>query len=174
MVGFTGDISTSKLNAIGKHAKATVSTATDQNGLNSVYTNFANQILSNFTVKNINFSETFPNNVDIVKVPEGFTKNGQTVTGVINNLGYTLVNGRFQLNQPVSFEIDLKFNNQGAYIISQSSTMTYTDLYNVNSSKNFNNINVQVNSAVTKISKIPIQFSRSIPQSQYNLFKRAN
>jgi Mg-chelatase subunit ChlD len=178
MIGFTTSANKNKLSTIAQHAKATVSTATDSNGLNSVYNSIADQIINDITVKDITFQESFANNIDVISMPEGFTKTTNastgitTVSGTLANLSFYKVNGVFKLVAPVTFNIGIKFKdgtNGSSTLLASNSQVTFTDYNNTPGSKNFNSLTVNVTPAITKISNIPVDYTRSMTKNQYYL-----
>ncbi|GLC31408.1 vWA domain-containing protein [Clostridium omnivorum] len=180
MVGFTSDINRGKLNTIAEHAKAAVYTARSQNDLNALYDAITDNIVNNFSINNVQFQETFSNMIEIVSLPAGLQKSANsdgttTVSGVIGNLDYTLVQtstvNYYKLNTPIEFSIDIKLKDgaSGTYSLSDVSKINYTDFKNQAGTRDFNKVNINATPTVTKINKAPIDFSRSVEKQQYTL-----
>lgn len=180
MVGFTSDINRGKLNTIAEHAKAAVYTARSQNDLNALYDAITDNIVNNFSINNVQFQETFSNMIEIVSLPAGLQKSANsdgttTVSGVIGNLDYTLVQtstvNYYKLNTPIEFSIDIKLKDgaSGTYSLSDVSKINYTDFKNQAGTRDFNKVNINAAPTVTKINKAPIDFSRSVEKQQYTL-----
>jgi Mg-chelatase subunit ChlD len=180
MVGFTSDINRGKLDTIAEHAKAAVYTARSQNDLNALYDAITDNIVNNFSINNVQFQETFSNKIDIVNLPAGLQKTVNsdgttTVSGVIGNLDYTLVQtstvNYYKLNTPIQFAIDIKLKDgaSGTYALSDVSKISYTDFKNQAGTRDFNKVNISVTPTVTKINNAPIDFSRSVEKQQYTL-----
>lgn len=180
MVGFTSDINRGKLNTIADHAKAAVYTARSQNDLNALYDAITDNIVNNFSINNVQFQETFSNKIEIVNLPAGLQKNVNsdattTVSGIVGNLDYTLVQtstvNYYKLNTPIQFAIDIKLKDDasGNYSLSDISKINYTDFKNQAGTRDFNKVNVVVTPTVNKINKAPIDFSRSVEKQEYTL-----
>lgn len=180
MVGFTSDINKDKLDTIADHAKAAVYTARHQNDLNELYDAITDNIVNNFSINNVQFQETFSNKIEIVNLPAGLQKNVNsdgttTVSGIVGNLDYTLVQNstenHYKLNTPIEFAIGIKLKEDasGTNFLSDVSKINYTDFKNQAGTRDFNKVNVIVTPTVTKINKAPIEFSRSVEKQQYSL-----
>ncbi|OPJ61512.1 vWA domain-containing protein [Clostridium oryzae] len=173
MIAFTRDTDISKMKDMAGHAKAQLSSARDEDGLNDVYDEISNQILNSFTVTSVNFREEFPANVTILDVPPGFIVDNDKhiVTGELTNLSYTLDGDVYKLSNQLDFTIDIKFDDKisGKYSLSPVSELFYTD-YNKHSNKaDFNTVNIKVSSAKEKISNAPIEFLRIIDKDEFAL-----
>jgi Mg-chelatase subunit ChlD len=177
MIGFTADIDKSKLDSIASEAAAQTYTARDAEGLTAVYNQIGDQIKNDYTLSNVTFEETFPNDVEVVssKLPEGFQISGQTVTGILPNIGYILNNGSYTIVNPISFNIVVKFKTIPAASpasLSDISKISYRDYLNNQTNqgyKNFNKVNVTVREAVQRVDKISLDFIGAVEKSSYNL-----
>lgn len=177
MVGFTADIDISKLTQITNSSKGQLSTARSSNGLDSVYSALATQILDEVVIDNVSFTEAYPSNVEIVSAPDGFTISGQNVTGKINNIRYTVINKglsneAYRLVEPVNFTVSIKYKDgsTGTNVLSGGvSNLSYRDFKGQTGSKTFNNLTFNVQSNVTKISQIPVSMTRSLSTNTYTL-----
>ncbi|NLM11480.1 MAG: VWA domain-containing protein, partial [Clostridiaceae bacterium] len=102
-----------------------------------VYEEIYEDIFVEFSVENVKFEETFPEGLEIVSVPEGFTVDGQTVTGNLSNINYlyNASSNKYEA-EPIEFIIKIKGANAGEYSL-DSGKLSYKDIDGRNESRNF-------------------------------------
>jgi len=128
MIAFTKGSNANILNQIAQKAGGEYKRAETSDALENVYDEIYNDIIVDFSVKNIRFEEKFPEGLTAVSVPEGFAVNGQTVTGNFNQINYKL-NAQKNIYEadPVEFTIKLKGTNAGSYLL-DSAKLSYKDI----------------------------------------------
>ncbi|GFZ88301.1 hypothetical protein GCM10008018_38070 [Paenibacillus marchantiophytorum] len=86
--------------------------------------------VDDLTIQNIHYKETLPANLEIISLPEGFTKTkdaavGYTIEGNITNIPYRQAGNKF-IADPKSFNIIVKPLANGDYALSDA-TLTFKD-----------------------------------------------
>lgn len=122
-------------------------TALDAEALNKVYESISKTIESDFTVRNVQFTEVFPEGITIGNVPDDFTVSGQTVTGNLGDITYKYNESSGKYVAPeIEFSIKLNTPTAGDYTIGkdESSYIVYKDLNEENTKKCFEEIGLIV------------------------------
>ncbi|MCT4509438.1 MAG: VWA domain-containing protein [Tepidibacter sp.] len=158
MIAFTKDAARgSKLKPLANIYKGSYSVALDENGLNEVAEELAEQIKSDLPIKNIQFNETFPQGIVPVEASKGLVIQGQTIKGNIGSVLYKLneQTKQFEAN-PINFSIKLRANKAGDYNLdSQNSYIEYKDINENNKRKMFPQKTIAVEKK--KLTKIDIK-----------------
>ena len=137
MIAFTKGSNANVLNQIAQKAGGVYKRAEDSGALDQVYEEIYEDIFVEFSVENVKFEETFPEGLEIVSVPEGFTVDGQTVTGNLSNINYlyNASSNKYEA-EPIEFIIKIKGANAGEYSL-DSGKLSYKDIDGRNESRNF-------------------------------------
>ena len=151
MIAFSREADVSKLSQIAGRAGGEYKTALSSEDMNSIYTDIAGQIESDFTISDVKFEETFPTGINLkdATVPKGFSVSGQKVTGVLNSISYKL-DPTGKVYKPISdpsFSIGNLFSTAaGNYKLgqNQSSFISYKDINKEQTKKYFPEIDIAI------------------------------
>jgi len=157
MIAFTKGSNANVLNEVAERAGGKYRRAEDADALDNVYDEIYMDIITDFSVENVMFEETFPDGLRIVSVPAGFTVNGQTVKGNLGNINYSYnsSSGLYEADE-VEFTIRLKGTKGGKYILNASG-VSYRDIDGNNETRKFGDKTIEVIAL-----KAPISVSRTI------------
>lgn len=169
MIGFTKDTSGTKLQQIASSSGGEYRQANDDTALNDIYSKIADRIRSDFSLNNIHFEETFPENITISGVPDGLQISGQKVSGNISDINYNMDSSKeaYKSNK-INFSIKVKVNKEGKYSLSSSSFIKYLDLDGSYTTIDFNKVDLSIQKNNT-VNEAPIVVDRSLDKSQYIL-----
>lgn len=157
MIAFTKGSNANVLNEIARKAGGVYKQAEDSDALEKVYDEIYDEIIVDFSVENVKFEEKFPEGLAVVSVPEGFTVNGQTVTGNLKSIDYSYNAGKKAYEaKPVEFTIKLKGTRSGNYLLNNS-RISYTNINNNTETKEFGEKSVEVVAV-----QAPIEVDRSL------------
>lgn len=131
MIAFTSGSNANVLSEIARRAGGIYERAQDSNDaktLEEVYEDIYKDIIVDFSVQNIKFEETFPEGLEVVSVPQGFSVNGQTVTGNLSDIKYSYDKAsKTYKADAIEFSIKVKGNLGGKYELN-TSKLTYKDI----------------------------------------------
>ncbi|WP_027409481.1 DUF5057 domain-containing protein [Anoxybacteroides tepidamans] len=126
----------------------------------------ANSLLN---VTNIQFQETLPAGVEVVSLPNGFTKQGTvdegyTIKGTLPDIIYNKVGSLYTAN-PQTFSIQLSPTRKGEFSLSQA-TLSYKDLNGQTTSVSFNPLRFVADYEITGVSLPDTVFvNRGVPKN---------
>ncbi|MCY6484587.1 VWA domain-containing protein [Clostridium aestuarii] len=151
MIAFSNDADKSELKNIANSADGYYKEAVDGNVLDEVYQKLAAQIQSDLPIHGINFKEILPQGINIVGVSDGLEVNGQTVTGDIGSISYTLNKETNQFEaEPFKFTVTLNASEVGEYKLGRTgnddstSYIDYKDIDGTDGHKDFPGIDISV------------------------------
>lgn len=103
----------------------------------AIYEDISSVVDSEYVVRNVKFSETFPAGLTIDSVDSKLSISGNTVTGSLGDIPYTYNadTGKYTANE-INFTIKLKGNAPGEYTLSNSK-INYVDIDGENEEKPF-------------------------------------
>lgn len=172
VIGFGSGTKTEVLDEIAESLNTTAVNASDGTKLNEIYTNIANQIVSDLS-KPIQISIPIPAGLEVTQLPVGLSidPNTNLITGSTGTVNYKLVGDKYiadAINLNISYKA--KEDKSAEFTVSgDSMTATYT-MPNKTYSQNFNDINIRIISSQEL--KAPISVSnRLFPETQGNTFK---
>ena len=89
MIAFTKGSNANILEQVAQKAGGEYQQALTSDALNNVYQDIYEQIMADFYVENVRFEEIIPNGLTVVSVPDGFSVDGQKVTGSFGRICYS-------------------------------------------------------------------------------------
>lgn len=159
MIAFTKGSNANVLNQIAQKAGGVYMRAEDSGALDQVYEEIYEDIFVEFSVENVKFEETFPEGLEIVSVPEGFTVDGQSIKGLLSNIKYEYDSSeKVYKAKPIEFSITIKGTRGGSYLLN-SSKLSYTNINGNNETLNFDEKAIEVVAL-----EAPINVSRTLIQ----------
>lgn len=162
MIAFTEGSNANVLSEVARKAGGVYKRAVTSDALDRVYEEIYLDIVTDFSVEDVSFEETFPAGVEIVSVPAGFTVNGQKVKGSLGNINYTYnSSSRLYEANPIEFTIRLKGSVSGNYTLN-SAKISYKDIDNNTETKNFENKTIEVIAL-----QAPIRVDRTINGDEF-------
>lgn len=140
-VGFTTDSDKNKLEALSKECNGTYMQALKADDIDNVYNKIADNIKSDLYVQNMMFEMTIPNGFEVVDLPDGFTVKDDKVIGNLNDINYNLDGDNYVPNiKNKNFSIELKGTKKGKYDFSNIASLTYKDIDDSITTKQFEGI----------------------------------
>lgn len=132
------------LKGLAQKANGQFKEASDATGLNIVYEEISKVIKSEYVVKNVKFSETFPTEITIDSADPKLTVSGGTITGNLGDIPYTYDSstGKYVASE-INFTIKAKGNTPGTYSLNNS-TLSYVDVDGENEVKPFPNMEITI------------------------------
>ncbi|WIF94521.1 vWA domain-containing protein [Caminicella sporogenes] len=130
-IAFSRDSNSNKLKEIANECNGYYKKAVDDKALDEVYDKLSQQIASDLPIHSIYFEETFPDNIEIVNVPQNMEIRGQKVIGDIGSINYNLNKETNQFEaEPFEFEITLRAKETGRFVLGENDTsfIRYTDI----------------------------------------------
>lgn len=117
-IAFADKDAGNKLSEIADYAGAYYKKAMTSDALSDVYNKLAEQIVSDVSINDIYFEETFSNDFEIVSYPEHMKQEGNTIKGEFGSINYNLdSDGKYFVASPIEFKITLKAKKTGEYIL---------------------------------------------------------
>lgn len=150
IIGFSNDINKDKLQQIADSSNGFYKEAASAEDINEVYEQLADEIQSDLPIHSINFQETFPSGINVIRAAEGLEINEQTVSGDIGSITYTLNEETKHFEaEPIQFSITLSASIVGEYRLSTSnndntSYIDYKDIDGTQVRKFFDEKNINV------------------------------
>lgn len=132
------------LNGLAQLAGGQYKKALNADDLYSIYEDISTVVDSEYVVRNVKFSETFPSGLIIDNVDSKLSISGNTVNGNLGDIPYTYNNdtGKYTANE-IQFKIRLKGNASGEYVLNNSK-IGYVDIDGENEMKPFPELNVTI------------------------------
>jgi hypothetical protein len=144
MIAFTKGSNANVLEQVAQKAGGVYKQALSSNTLNNVYQDIYEEIVYDFYVENIRFEETFPEGLTVVSAPDGFSIDGQTVSGGLGKICYSYdKNSGCYKADSKEFSVKLKGSAAGSYLM-DSSELSYKDVNNENKTGSFGDKSVNV------------------------------
>ncbi|EOD01525.1 VWA domain-containing protein [Caldisalinibacter kiritimatiensis] len=142
-IAFSNGSNRNKLREISEECDGYYKEAIDANAINEVYEQLSEQILSDLPIHAVYYEETFPDEFEIVDIPEGMIRNGNTVVGDIGSITYNL-NKETNQFEAESFEFNIKLRaiKEGEYNL--SSEIAYKDIDGSEKVRLFPDANISV------------------------------
>jgi len=144
MIAFTKGSNANILEQVAQKAGGVYKQALTSDALNNVYQDIYEQIIADFYVENVEFEESFPEGLTVVSAPDGFSIDGQTVSGSLGRICYSYDedSGCYTADSK-EFSIKVKGSAAGSYLLN-SSELSYKDSNGENKLKNFEDESVGV------------------------------
>ncbi|WP_058485894.1 vWA domain-containing protein [Defluviitalea phaphyphila] len=135
-IGFSSDVDLNILNNIATAANADkveedrrYYNAKSAEELDLVFSTIQSKIADELPFKEITYTETLPEGVEVVSLPEGFEQDGNKITGkILAKMVKNKETNKYEL-QAEPFNITVKMKSPGEYVFN-SATLSYTDPFN--------------------------------------------
>ncbi len=129
-ISFSNTPEQNRLDTIAEAGNGSYYEAKSENDMIDVYDIIAEDIITEVKYSNVRFEEELPAGVTTVKLPEGMTQNGRTITKTFPNIIYRLNSEKtaYQAN-PIEFQVVVSPDKAGIYTLgtNKSASFHYED-----------------------------------------------
>lgn len=137
-IGFSKGANANTLKEIAANAAGTFldATSSNENAINEVYSNIAEQIKTDLALENVKFTQSLPDGLVFSET------NGQSITKDLK-INYTYKDGEYKAD-PITFTVKVKGTKADKYVLENDAVFSYKDLDGTDMKKAFDPLTVNI------------------------------